>query len=259
MHFIGFILATFIGLSLGLLGGGGSILTVPVLVYVLGWPAKTAIAGSLAVVGITSLFGVLVHYKQKNIHFKIALIFGGIAMIGTYLGARIAEFLSGATQLVIFALVMAIAAFFMLRPKTNLNDADRETVIDLTHLPYLLIGIQGLGVGILTGLVGVGGGFMIVPALTLLARLPMKLAVGTSLLVIVMNTASGFFGYLGHTEIPWKELGLFSLFAILGIYVSSFLIKKISAQQLRKVFGIFLILVSLLILYKNREQLFLVF
>lgn len=249
----GLLLAILIGVSLGLLGGGGSILTVPIFVYVMGWEPKLAIAASLAVVGITSLFGVLPHHRQGNLHYRIAAIFGSVAMLGTYLGARLSVFFSGAAQLILFAIVMALAAFFMLKPKTETTEPHHQTKLSL--LRSFFIGLEGLGTGILTGLVGVGGGFMIVPALTLMAGIPMKIAVGTSLLIIAFKSFAGFAGYLGQVQIPWIEVGLFSLFAIGGIFIGSQLVKKIKAQALKKVFGVFLVLMSVFILIKNKDVL----
>lgn len=249
----GLSLAVLIGISLGVLGGGGSILTVPIFVYVLGWDPKTAIAASLGVVGLTSLIGVLPHHFQGNLNYRVAFVFGVVAMIGTFLGARLSVFFSGAAQLILFALVMAVAAFFMLKPKKE--TAEESKANEETKLPMLLIMFEGLGVGVLTGLVGVGGGFMIVPALTLLAKVPMKVAIGTSLLIIAAKSFAGFAGYLGQVEMPWRELGLFSLFAVIGIFIGAQLVKHIKAQTLKKAFGVFLIVMSVFILFKNKDVL----
>lgn len=186
---IGLLLAALIGVSLGLLGGGGSILVVPVFVYVLGFGAKEAIAMSLAVVGLTSLFGAYGHWRAGNVDLRVALIFGAVAMAGTYLGARVAVFFSGAAQLILFAGAMIAAAVFMFRDRTpGAEDVDGEAIYSNTskRMSLKLIVPEGLAVGVLTGLVGVGGGFLIVPALVLLGKVPMKVAVGTSLLVIAM-------------------------------------------------------------------------
>lgn len=183
------VFAALIGLSLGLLGGGGSILTVPVFVYLLGFEAKEAIAGSLAVVGATSLFGAVGHWRAGNVNLRVAAVFGAVAMPGAYLGARLAAFVSGGVQLTLFAGVMLLAAWFMFRPR---NAAEEDAAGEHARgMPLWLIAAQGLAVGLLTGLVGVGGGFLIVPALVLLGKVPMKQAVGTSLLVIAMNSAGG--------------------------------------------------------------------
>lgn len=245
--FVGLLLAALIGVSLGLLGGGGSILTVPIFVYVLGYGAKEAIAMSLAVVGVTSLFAMIGHWRQGNVNLRVALIFGAVAMSGTYLGARLAVFFSGATQLIIFAGVMLIAAYFMFRDKTPASETESHD-----KMPLALIVVEGIAVGVLTGLVGVGGGFLIVPALVLLGKVPMKAAVGTSLLVIAMKSASGFVGYLGQVEIPWAFMGLFTAVAIAGSFGGTYIARFVPHETLKKVFALFLVVMGVFILFQNR-------
>ena len=250
---LGYALATLIGLSLGLMGGGGSILTVPILVYVLKMDAKVSIALSLAIVGITSLIGAFTHYKKGNLNFKVAMTFGPVAMLGTFLGAKLSVFLTGATQLIIFAFVMLIAAVFMFKGRKE-EEGDKKEDID-PKKKYTLIVLEGLFVGVLTGIVGVGGGFMIVPALVLLSRISMKEAVGTSLLIISMKSFAGFLGYMGQFEIDWNFLMLFSLFTGAGIFVGTHLVQYISQQKLKKMFAVFLVIMGFFILYKNRHKL----
>jgi uncharacterized protein len=250
---LGLALAALVGLSLGLLGGGGSILTVPILVYVLGFEAKEAIALSLAVVGATSLVGVWGHWRAANVNVRVALVFGVVAMVGTYFGARLAVFFTGAAQLALFALVMLAAAAFMFRGRGNdatLATAPSEPVTD-GPLRIPLIAVEGVSVGILTGLVGVGGGFMIVPALVLLAGLPMKEAVGTSLLVIALKSGAGFYGYLDQVEVPWLFLAGFTSAAAAGILVGTRLVRRIPQDALRRSFALFLVVMGVLILYQN--------
>ena len=252
MLILGTVLAAFIGLSLGLLGGGGSILTVPIFVYVLGFGAKEAIAMSLAVVGATSLFGALSHWRAGNVNLRVALIFGVVAMAGTYLGARLAVYFSGAAQLTLFAVVMLVAAVFMFRkgkPDAGETVAGGAQVKDM---PIALIVIEGVAVGVLTGLVGVGGGFLIVPALVLLGGLPMKQAVGTSLLVIAMKSAAGFYGYLGQVEVQWAFMGVFTAVAIVGIVAGTYLVRFVSQAQLKRAFAVFLLVMGGFILWQNR-------
>ena len=254
MSLLGLALASLVGLSLGLLGGGGSILTVPILVYALGFEAKQAIAMSLAIVGATSLFGALGHWRAGNVNLRVAAIFGAVAMAGTFLGARLAVFFSGAAQLVLFALVMLLAAYFMLRQRSPLepDGALPAHGAALAELPLAKIALEGLAVGVLTGLVGVGGGFLIVPALVLLGKVPMKEAVGTSLLVIALKSAAGFAGYLGQVEIPWTALLLFTAASLAGIFGGVFLVRFVSPKQLQRGFALFLVAMGAFILFQNR-------
>jgi uncharacterized membrane protein YfcA len=232
------------------LGGGGSILTVPIFVYVLGFGAKPAIAMTMPVVGVTSLFGAASHWRAGNVKLREALAFGLVAMAGAYAGARLAVLLSGATQLAMLAVVMLAAAISMLcrsgQPATRGEASGNEPVSRWAMLAV------GVGVGMLTGLVGIGGGFLIVPALVLLAHLPMKQAVGTSLVVIAMNSAAGFTGYVGQVAIPWAFVSMFTAVAIVGIVAGAYLVRFVSPPALRRAFGVFLLLVGTAILYQNR-------
>ncbi|MEX2571090.1 MAG: sulfite exporter TauE/SafE family protein [Gemmatimonadota bacterium] len=253
MTLLGIGLGALIGLSLGLLGGGGSILTVPIFVYVLGFGAKEAIAMSLAVVGVTSLAGAAGHWRAGNVNVRVAVIFGVVAMAGTYGGARLAVYFSGGAQLVLFALVMLAAAYFMFRPAplpvVATQQGEPATVKDM---PLALIVVEGMAVGVLTGLVGVGGGFLIVPALVVLGKVPMKQAVGTSLLVIAMKSAAGFVGYLGQVELEWSFMAVFTAVAIAGIMAGTSLVRWVPQHALQRAFAIFLVVMGGLILYQNR-------
>jgi uncharacterized membrane protein YfcA len=245
---VGFGLAALMGVSLGLLGGGGSILTVPLLVYVLGFGPKTAVAMSLPIVGTTSLAGALGHWRAGNVRLKTAFLFGLAAMAGAYSGARLAGYLSGEVQLTILAVVMLAAAVAMFRRVDPVNppvqgESDRALVP--------LLAVAG-GVGLLTGIVGIGGGFLIVPALVLLARVPMKQAVGTSLVVIAMNSTAGFAGYLGRVPVPWGFMAAFTAVAIIGILSGTTLVRFVSQTQLKRAFAVFLVGVGLFTLYQNR-------
>lgn len=245
MPLLGFSLASLIGFALGLLGGGGSILTVPVLVYVLGFPAKEGIAMSLAVVGVTSLFGVFGHWRQGNVQVRAAFSFGAMTMAGTYAGARLSAFMSGAAQLIVFSIVMLLAAVFMQR-----NGA-RAAVPRRAH--FSITALSALGVGVLTGIAGVGGGFLIVPALVLGLGLPMKQAVGTSLLVIALNSLIGFAGYLGHVQVSWGFLSAFTAVAVAGIVAGTFASQYVPQATLKRAFSAFLVLMGVFILFKNRN------
>ena len=245
MLILGFSAALVIGVSLGLLGGGGSILTVPVFVYLLGFAAKPAIAMTLPVVGTASLVGAVGHWRQGNVNARVALLFGVVAMAGAFVGARLATFVSGAVQLATLGVVMLGAAAAMLRGRPQ-RPADAPP-----HTRALLL-VAAVAVGLLTGFVGIGGGFLVVPALVLLAGSSMKEAVGTSLVVIAMNSAAGFAGYLGQVEIDWGFLAAFTAVAVAGIVIGTRLVRHVPQDTLRRIFALFLVLMAVLVLYQNR-------
>jgi uncharacterized protein len=233
--------AAAIGLSLGLLGAGGSILTVPVLVYLVGQDEKAAIAESLAIVGGIALVGGVIAAFERRVHWRSVVFFGLPTMAGTYLGAGLARWASGATQLAVFAAVMLLAAFFMARrPPESAPGPPR----DLWRIP-----LQGVAVGALTGFVGVGGGFLIVPALVLLGGIAMPLAIGTSLWIIGLGALTGFARYtsvladLGHTP-DWRLIGLFLVLGVLGALVGGRLARRIPQQRLRRGFAGVLLLMG---------------
>jgi uncharacterized protein len=186
------------------------------------------------------------------VNVRAALTFGGLAMAGTWLGTRLAAYVSGAVQLVVFALVMLVAAFFMFR---NARGVVRPAGGEPAKRSLLLTVGVSLAVGMLTGLVGVGGGFLIVPALVLFGGLPMKQAVGSSLLVIAINSFVGFAGYLGQVQVPWVLLGEFTALAAVGILVGTALVRFVSQAALKRAFSIFLVLMGAFILFKNRAVL----
>ena len=251
MGILGLLLATIIGLVLGLLGGGGSILTVPVFVYVLGFDAKPAIAMSLGLVGVVSAFGMLAHWRAGNLNPRVALTFGSVATAGAYLGARLAVFFTGAQQLALFATVMLTAAAFMFRGAKPHPDERGDRTSRPMRAGVLVL--EGITVGVFTGLVGVGGGFLVVPALVAVGRLPMKEAVGTSLAVIAMKSLAGFSGYLGQVEIPWAFMGGFTMAASLGIFAGSSLTRFVPARSLQRGFAAFLVIVGTFVLFENRH------
>lgn len=262
MAVVGLLLAVLIGISLGLLGGGGAILAVPIFKYVLGFGAKEAIASSLAVVGMTSLFGSAEHWREGHVRLRVVLLFGLFAMAGAYGGAQLAVFFSGAAQLILFAVVMLVGAFFMFRDndkEPNEDEGEEGTESEsftIVRVPFgraIGLAVLGIAVGVLTGLVGVGGGFLIVPALVLLGQLRMKEAAGTSLLVITANSVAGFVGYLGKVELQWGLLALFTALAIAGSFAGTYLVRFVPSDKLQKAFAGFLILMAIFILYQNRE------
>jgi uncharacterized protein len=249
--FLGLILAIAMGVALGLLGGGGSILAVPILVYVLGFGAKEAIAASLAIVGLTSFFGTVQHWREGRVRLRVALVFGPIAAAGAYLGAHLAGFLSGALQLSLFAAAMLAAAFFMFRNGKSSEYGGKDHSEGSTARLLLRFALPGAGVGILTGLVGVGGGFLVVPSLVLLGGISMEAAVGTSLLVIAMNSFAGFAGYLGEVEIPWGLVSLFAALAVAGSFAGALLVRFVPEGALKRWFAAFLVVIALFILYES--------
>lgn len=253
MVLLGYALAALIGLSLGLMGGGGSILTVPIFVYVLGFDPKLAIAMSLPVVGGTSLVGAIGHWKSGNVNLRTAALFGAIAMVGAYAGARLAIFLSGGFQLALLAIVMLAAAVSMYRSARR--DTTAATPPTERSMAIGLLVPVALAVGLLTGIVGIGGGFLVVPALVVLARVSMKQAVGTSLLVIAMNSVSGFAGYLGQVTLPWGFMAGFTAVAVAGILAGTYLVRFVSQAALKQAFAAFLVVMGAFILYKNRASL----
>ena len=238
-----------IGLSLGLLGSGGSILTVPVLVYLVGQDEKVAIAGSLFVVGSIALAGGLQFVRAGLVQWRSVLVFGVPGMAGTYLGAMLAAYVSGVMQLALFALVMLAASWLMLRP-IDLRHADSR------QRAAWKIAADGLVVGIITGLVGVGGGFLIVPALVLLGGLSMHQAVATSLIVIALKSYSGFWKYLDvleaqSLELDWTTLVVVTALGIVGSVVGSKLARRLPQDKLKRGFGWFLIVMGIYILAQS--------
>lgn len=242
--------AVAIGLVLGLLGSGGSILTVPVLVYLAHEPDKVAIAESLAIVGAIAAVGAVPYARQKLVDWHSVLYFGVPGIAGTYGGAALSEFIPGAVQLALFAVVMILAAGLMFRGKTVDDSAERA------RQPLWLIATEGLLVGMLTGLVGVGGGFLIVPALVLLGGLSMRLAVGTSLLIIAAKSAAGFWKYTdvlaqAGQAVDWTLIGTFAVIGIVGSFVGNALSQRVPQAQLKRGFAVFLVVMGGFILVRE--------
>lgn len=259
---LGYFGALIVGLVLGLIGGGGSILTVPIMVYLIGLNPIVATAYSLFVVGVTSIIGAFQNFKKGLVDVKTAVIFAVPAFIAVYLTRRylvqmipqevfsIGDFVftNSIFIMVLFAVIMLLASYSMIRNKhKELTNRDNDT----QSFNYPLIAAEGLVVGILTGLVGAGGGFLIIPALVLLAKLPMKKAVGTSLLIIAVKSLIGFLGDIPNMDIDWYFLLLFTALSIIGIVLGVYLSKFISGKKLKKGFGYFTLIMAFYIIYKE--------
>ena len=247
MLLIAVLLALLVGLSLGLLGGGGSILTVPILRYVLRIEAHEAIALSLLVVGTTSLAALVPHARKGRVRWRTGIIFGLAGMVGAFGAGRIAHLIPAAILLTAFGAMMFVTAFAMMRPKRTAS-ATAPAPPSQRDLPIAKVLLEGVVVGAVTGLVGAGGGFLVVPALVLLGGLPMELAVGTSLVVIAMKSLAGFAGFIGHTSVDWTLGAAISGSAVIGSIAGSLLINRIPASHLRAVFGWFVVAMAFFIL-----------
>lgn len=257
---LGFIGAFFIGVVLGLIGGGGSILTVPVLVYLMYINPVTATAYSLFVVGFAALVGAIQNIKKGLVDFKTAFVFAIPAFIAVYITRKfivpaipenlftIGDFIltKNVGIMVFFAIIMLLASYSMIRSSSN-----EITEQDKVSYNYPLIIIEGLIIGVLTGLVGAGGGFLIIPALVLLAKLPMKKAVATSLLIIAIKSLIGFIGDIENLEIDWRFLSFFTGLSVVGIFVGTWLSKFIDGKKLKKGFGWFVLAMGVYIIIKE--------
>ncbi len=223
-------LATVVGISLGLLGGGGSILMVPLLAYVAGMDPKHAIATSLLVVGVTSAIAAVTHARAGRVRWRVAAMFGAVAMAGAYGGGLLARFIPGTALLVAFAAIMIAAGLAMLRGRGDAAGPDRP-------MPVLKIAVLGLTVGVISGLVGAGGGFLLVPALALVGGLTMPVAVGTSLVIISMQSFAGFAGHLANEQIDWRLAAFVIAAAVAGAVIGGRLVAFVDAATLRTMFG----------------------
>ena len=239
-----------IGGSLGLLGGGGSILTVPALVYLIGQTPQVAVTTSLAIVGANSALGAFFHRSQGTLNWRVALIFGGTGMIFSYLAAGLSKQFSPNVLMVAFSALMLIVGIVLVRQKPTPQRLEQK---DDLKLWKVLVG--GISVGLLTGILGVGGGFLIVPALVMLVGMPMHQAVGTSLVVITMNSLSGFLGHLTGMTLDIPVILIFIAAGVIGTFAGSRLGKHLDATLLRKAFALFVIGLALFLLYDNLPKL----
>lgn len=244
-------LASLVGLLLGLLGGGGSILTLPLLTYVADLEPRSAIASSLLVVATTSALSALGHARAGRVRWRTALHVGGAGMLGSFLGGRLAAFLPGKLLMLLFAVLMVATAVAMLRPRRPAPAAPAQEVAAPRELTSAHALALGGGVGVLTGLLGAGGGFLIVPALVLLGGLRMPEAVGTSLAVIAMSSFAGLAARLDHVELEWRLTLMVTAAAVLGSFAGSALAGRISERALRQGFGVLVMVMAVLVLGKE--------
>lgn len=257
---VGYLAAAFIGLALGMTGGGGAILTVPVLVYLFGLSPGLATSYSLFVVGSTSLAGAAGNFRRRLVDLRTALLFG-LPSVLTVFTAR--KFLLPAipdvllrsgdftltkdvATMILFALLMIAAAFFMLKPEALPAGRPAAPVCGKCRLV-----VYGVGLGLITGLLGAGGGFLLIPALVILVKLPMKTAVGTSLLIIAVNSLAGFAGDLGHYDTDWLFLLGLTAIAVAGILAGGRLARNIPAIWLKRVFGLLVLITGTYILIRE--------
>jgi uncharacterized membrane protein YfcA len=261
MELIGYISSILIGISLGLIGSGGSILTVPVLVYMFGVDAVIATSYSLFIVGFTSAVGSVGYFRKGLVNIKTAVVFGIPSIVAVFLTRAyvvpaipkevfsIGDFMvtKSILMLLLFAILMIAASYSMIKKNKNTTKED----LGPQKFNYPVILIEGAIVGLVTGLVGAGGGFLIIPALVLLSKLPMKEAVGTSLVIIAAKSLIGFFGEGGDEVINWTLLAMISAFATAGIFIGIYLSKKIDGAKLKPIFGWFVLLMGIYIIIKE--------
>lgn len=244
--FLGFL----IGLVLGLLGGGGSILTVPALVYIVGLTPQVAVTASLMIVGTNSAVGAFFHRSQGAMDWQVALIFGGTGMITAYLAAGVSSYFAPTTLMILFAGLMLVVGGIMLaqpadKVKVRENNPSRN---------WLQVSLAGAVVGVLTGILGVGGGFLIVPALVMLVGLPMQQAIGTSLVIIAMNSLAGLLGHLGENSLDLTLILVFVVTGVIGTLVGTRLSHRIPSRTLQRLFALFIMMLASVLLIDNIGQ-----
>lgn len=243
---IGYLLAILIGLVMGLLGGGGAILTIPALVYVLDFTPKEAVTMSLGIVSLTSLIGTYSHHRKNHVLYSKGLFFLSSAALGSITGAQLSQFIDGFTQMTIFSTVMFMVAILMLKPRAVMEQAH-----EVSKFIFL---IQAFFVGNLIGLIGVGGGFLIVPTLVLMSKMEMRNAIGTSLFIISANSIVGFFAHLLHTQVDYVFLFVYAVCMSVGVIIGTLFTEKISQDKLRRIFAILLFMMSFFVFYQNQKS-----
>lgn len=254
MTIFGALLGLVVGLVLGLLGGGGSILAVPTFLYVFHVEPKPAIAMSLVVVGMSALVGFLTHLRQGTVNVRIALVFGGLAMVGAFAGARVARFVPASIQLGLFAVFALTAAIMMLRDSVRATRPTSAAHATEAGRFSPMLGVQAVSVGVLTSLIGAGGGFVIVPALVLVAGVPVKEAIGSSLLIIAMNATSGVVGYLGQVAFDWSLVAWFTSIAAVGAIVGTRFMRRVPAARIKQGFAIMILVLGTYLVVRRLAQ-----
>lgn len=250
LFLIGLVLSALIGLSLGLIGGGGSILTVPILVYFLGVGPHEAVGMSLAIVGATSLFGTALHLRKNNVDIRGGTVFGGAGIGGAFIGAQLTQLVSPAVLMILFGVLMLAVAAVMIIRKSSGPAETGNTAHPVRAVP------AGFGVGILTGFLGVGGGFLVVPGLVMFSGLTMKKAVGTSLLVIFLNCAAGLAAHLTDFVFAWALTAAITVLALFGATVGTLLAHSLPAKNLQKAFAVLVLAVGGFLIIKNVSVIF---
>lgn len=263
MQALGFVLAALVGISLGLIGGGGSILTVPILVYVLSINPVLATSYSLFIVGSTSLVGAMNNFRKGLVNIKTALLFGLSSITTVFITRKLLmplipkvlfrvgniDITQSMATMVLFAVLMVLASIAMITEKKG--SVEETETDERNETPIFKLFLYGVIIGFATGFLGAGGGFLLIPALVLLLKMPMKKAVGTSLLIIALNSLIGFTGDIGHFTIDWFFLSAITLIAISGIFIGGWLSKKIEGEKLKKGFGWFVLIMGIYILIKE--------
>lgn len=260
MEILGYFLALLVGIIIGLVGGGGSILTLPILVYIMGIDSELGTAYSLFIVGVTALVAAIQSGRQNNIDYTTTIIFGVPSILAVYLTRKflmplIPQIIYQSDHLILskqgglmflFSIIMLLAAFSMLRHKKNVGDETQK--LHTRTYDYSFIVIEGTAVGILTGIVGAGGGFLIIPALVVFAHIPMKKAIGTSLLIIASKSLIGFIGDVqNHAELNWLLLSIFTSISVIGSFIGIYFSTKIDSTFLKKIFAWFVLFMGILI------------
>ncbi len=226
------------GVLFGLFGAGGSILLVPILIYILDLPVKSALGTSLLILTVTGFVATLAHARSRNVSWWIGLRWAAVGIVAAYFGGRVAEFIPERVLLTMFAVVVVVASTAMMRRRSL------APAVDPRSIPTAKIVVVGAALGFFTGMMGVGGGFLLVPALVLLCGMDVKIAVGTSLLIIAVNSLGGFLGFAAHESFPWRVTLTVAAFNAIGSLVGERLGKRLSGHRLRPAFGVFLLIVG---------------